>query len=228
MKKAILYSLFAAVGLFLLTQCKNPDIEYSFFSIVHESIDPGIRKVDVSGEYEFLGEVSDMKIRVGLDEQLTDAETHAMIVDRQSFSTMVDNLVPNTLYHYCYVVEFPDGNNYLTETGTFTTLKEVLVKPTVETLPIAPTAFTTTAATCSGKILSEGSSPVTEKGIRFGKTSDLADGIDHTNVIGENEFIYVAEDLTPGTTYYYQAYAVNNVGKSKGEILHFTTKTEGK
>lgn len=318
MRKTTIILLLSLSSMLLLTTCKNPGIDYNTFSITEENIQPGAHNVMVSGEYDFLGEVTNMKLNIGLDEQLTDAESHSMNLDNQSFSVTVDNLKPSTSYYYCYVVEFDNNHKLLTDVDIFKTLSEKPVvrileahvvdstkisvkcivdddfgmditergicwnhtgnpslndnhvaqahpvnglgeytcditshplnppyyirayaknsmgtsysnevlpieKPTVETLPTEASAITQTSATCMGRIVKEGSSPILQCGICWSTTSDpVNNGVFSPSVSNENILVTLSE-LTPGTTYYYCAYAINNVGAGYGTIMNFNT-----
>ena len=315
MRNTIIIFLLSLFSTLLFTTCKNPGIDYNTFSITEENIQPGAHNVMVSGEYDFLGEVTNMKLNIGLDEQLIDAESYSMDLENQSFSITVDNLDPNTLYHYCFVVEFDSNHKILTDVGNFTTLSEKPVvraleanivdstiyvkciveecfgmaitergicwnhtgspslsdnhgahfvnsigeytckimgpdlnlpyfirayaknemglaysnevlrieKPTVETLPTETGAITQTSATCKGRIEDEGSSPVTERGIYWGITPEPDNWTYSPSGPNGDEFLVTLSELTPGTTYYYCAYATNNVGTGYGTILNFNT-----
>lgn len=318
MRNTIIIFLLSLSSTLLFTTCKNPGIDYNTFSITEENIQPGAHNVMVSGEYDFLGEVTNMKLNIGLDEQLTDAESHSMNLDNQSFSITVDNLKPSKSYYYCYVVEFDNNHKLLTDVDVFKTLSEKPVvrildarvvdstkisvkcivdddfgmdisergicwnhtgnpslndnhvaqthpvnglgeytcditsnplnppyyirayaknsmgisysdevlpieKPTVETLPTETGAITQTSATCKGRIEDEGSSPVTERGIYWGITPEPDNWTYSPSGPNGDEFLVTLSELTPGTTYYYCAYATNNVGTGYGTILNFNT-----
>lgn len=319
MKKTIYTFLLSLSFIALFTTCKNPGIDYNTFSIKEENIQPGAHNVMVSGEYDFLGEVISMTLSIGLNEQLTDAESHSMNLEGKSFSVAVDSLNPRTSYYYCYVIEF--GNNYklLTDVGIFKTHSErpvvrtieanvvdsttisvkcivddsfgmaitergicwnhtgnpqindnhvthqesglgeyiceitgaeldvpyyirayakneiglsyadevlliAIEKPIVETMPIDTTDFTQTSAYCWGRIINEGSSPVIERGICWGITPNPNVDGNYSYSNSNDTIFYVSlTNLSPNTTYYFCAYAINNVGIGYGEIVPFTT-----
>ncbi|PLX23798.1 MAG: hypothetical protein C0599_03665 [Salinivirgaceae bacterium] len=84
-------------------------------------------------------------------------------------------------------------------------------------------------ALINGMISNDFGETITESGFLFGPTSDLTFG--GTNVINHvtsptvtsGEYSYAVTDLDHSTTYYYQAYAVNNNGTGYGAIRSFTT-----
>lgn len=201
-------------------------MDYNAFSVNKETIKPETRKVVIFGECDTHGGVLDMKLNMSLDEHLVDAESYVMEMNDDSFSVTVDNLQPGTSYYYCYSAEF--GNNYrlMTDVGVFTTLSDL---PVVKTMPIEPTAFTQTSAVCWGRIIDEGSSPIVQRGIRYGVTTHPEnDGVFVSTDSDEHDFCVIIEGLEPGTTYYYCAYAINEVGIGYGDIIQFNTLTLSK
>ena len=97
-----------------------------------------------------------------------------------------------------------------------------------KTLPTLSTSSLTnispTTATCGGEISFDGNSPVTSRGVCW--------GISHTPTIADNKtnngngtgvFTCAITGLSPGTTYYFRAYATNSVGTSYGNQIIGTT-----
>lgn len=221
MKKVIQIYILVLTSLFLLTTCKNPKIDYDSFSITKEIVKPEIHKVVISGEYDLIGEVSSMKLSIGQNVKLIDAESYLMDIDGQSFSVIVDNLSAGSLYYYCYVVEFVDGNQMLTEVGEFTTLSD---KPLVKTLEITVVDATSFLIKC--RVEDDFGLAITERGICW--NTDGNPGInDHKVKHEENgvgEYVCKMENLEPNTTYYVRAYAKNDTGIGLAqEVLQFET-----
>lgn len=220
MKKAINITVLVLTSVFLLATCKNPKIDYETFSISKETVKPEAHKVTVLGEYAFLGVVSSMRINIGLNEQLSDAESYLMDIDDKIFSVSVDSLNPRTLYYYCYVVEFGDGYKYLTETKEFITLSD---KPLVSTLEVMTFDATTFHVKC--KVDDDYGMVITERGILW-NTVGTPDINDHKVKHAENgvgEYICIMDNLEPNTTYFVRAYAINEKGIGLGEVLDFQT-----
>lgn len=220
MKKVIYIFIFMLASSLLLTTCKNPKIDYESFSITKEIIKPETRKVVISGEYDLIGEVSSMKLNMGQNEQLIDAESYLMNIDSQSFSVTVDSLSAGSLYYYCYVVEFIDGYKMLTEIGEFTTLSE---KPLVKTLEITAVDATSFMVKCL--VEDDFGSAITERGIYWNTNGNP--GInDHKVKHEENgmgEYVCKMENLEPNMTYYVRAYAENQIGVGLGDVLSYQT-----
>lgn len=90
----------------------------------------------------------------------------------------------------------------------------------------AASAITQTTATVSGTIPSIGCSVITAYGIEYSATNNFPTGTGtqaaSTNLSGIN-FSSALTGLTPGTVYYYRAYATNAGGTTYGNQLSFTT-----
>lgn len=110
------------------------------------------------------------------------------------------------------------------ETDSIVTPPHVEEAPIVETLPVNTSSITQTSAVCKGRIISEGSSPVTQRGICWSTSSNPNINGNHSSInLDENEFEVTLTDLTPNTTYHFCAYATNSVGTSYGEDKTFKT-----
>jgi hypothetical protein len=93
--------------------------------------------------------------------------------------------------------------------------------------PVAPTVTTTTAtsitsttASSGGTVTSNGGSAITAEGVAYGTSTAPTTG---TSDGTATPFTSSLTGLTPGTTYYYRAYATNSVGTSYGTEMSFTT-----
>ncbi len=121
--------------------------------------------------------------------------------------------------------------NFLITTGmVLIILASVLVSCRKEVIPSLTTAAITNitgiSATGGGTVADEGSGKVVEKGICWSKenTPNISNNRS-TNIVAGSSGTYTSEmlDLTPATTYYVRAYAVNGAGTGYGETVSFTT-----
>jgi hypothetical protein len=96
--------------------------------------------------------------------------------------------------------------------------------PTVKTGDVA--SITRTTANCSGEILSQGDSEVTERGICWSTTDKplISDNIKVDDSDG-NSFTVELTGLEPGTEFFVRAYATNRYGTGYGETMSFITNS---
>ena len=97
-----------------------------------------------------------------------------------------------------------------------------LEAPTVTTQSLA--SITMNTASGGGQIVSDGGSPVVQRGVAYG-TVPLPDlNQPYTmNGTGIGSFSSALLNLTPNTTYNVRAYATNAIGTSYGNLVSFTT-----
>ena len=222
MKHIIHTIVFSLAFLTLFSACKNPEIDYNTFTITAIDVKPASHNVNISGSYDFSGEVAGMTLNIGLDEQLADAESHPMNIEGQSFSANVNNLDAGTQYYYCFVVEFGDRHKLLTEVSEFTTLK---TSPLVRTLEVS--AINNSMLQVKSIVDDDGGSDITERGVCWNLTGNPNYTDSHVthqeNDIGE--YSCQINGLEHNTTYYVRAYAKNEKGFGLGNVISFTTGT---
>lgn len=225
MRKTIYTLLLIWSILTLLTTCKNPGIDYNTFSITEENIQPGLQSVTVCGEFDFLGTVTSMKLNIGLEEQLTDAESHPVDLENQRFTVIVDELTPYTSYYYCYVIEFDKNHKMLTEVSRFTTLSD---KPLVRTLGFSKVDHVTFRVKCS--VENDFGMPIKERGVCWNNSGDPT--YDDSTLIcsetGTGEYDCLITGLELNRFYFVRAYARNEMGLSYAqEVIGFKTDDFG-
>jgi len=104
------------------------------------------------------------------------------------------------------------------------TPEETFAKATVETNQV--TSITEATAACGGIISADGGSEVTARGVCWNTSPTPTIENDTTiDAAGTSAFTSSIKGLSPGTTYYVRAYAVNKGGVSYGLNVIFTTKT---
>jgi uncharacterized protein (TIGR02145 family) len=97
------------------------------------------------------------------------------------------------------------------------------VLPIITTSPIA--SISPIAARSGGNITSDGGAPIIIRGVCW-SIDTIPDIWDNktTNGAGTGSFLSDLAGLTPGTTYYLRAYAINSAGTSYGDVYPFTTQ----
>lgn len=107
------------------------------------------------------------------------------------------------------------------------TVGELLNPPVVTTNAV--TNVTSSTATLNGTIVSVGDPTYTERGFVLAQTAQPTIGANigvyPCNVSGSLTFSAEALNLTPTTTYYVRAYAINTLGVVYGDAMSFKTAT---
>lgn len=135
------------------------------------------------------------------------------------FSVEITGLTANTTYHVRAYAVNEKGTAY----GDDVTFRTVAYSiPIVVTGEI--TNITTTSATCSGNVTSNGGLTVTARGICWSRTNQHPTISDShtTDGTGIGEFSSNIIGLTQNATYYVCAYATNSQGTGYGESRQFT------
>ena len=102
-----------------------------------------------------------------------------------------------------------------------TSCKKTGVLPSIETAPI--TNVSTFSASCGGTITSEGSSPVTARGVCWAaKLNPTINDIKTSDGSGPGSFTSTIGGLYEGIAYFVRAYATNSAGTSYGITKSFT------
>lgn len=143
-------------------------------------------------------------------------------ISNNSFTCILKELVGGTTYYVRAFAENEVGIAY----GNQVVIKTTATAPTI--INIDATNITSTSAILGGRLLSDGGSTILKQGICYStdENPSRSHGTDIATTAGINEFTCEVSNLTPNTTYYYRAYAVNNEGTSYAEQSAFTTTTE--
>lgn len=135
-----------------------------------------------------------------------------------TFTANMTDLTPGTTYHVRAYATNSTGTVYGSET-TFTTSSG-----NVEFTISNATNITAVSATCTANITSDGGSTVTERGFCWSTSQYPVTTGSHIAVgNGTGSFTSSITDLSPSSTYYVRAYAINAAGTSYSSQKNFTT-----
>ncbi len=141
--------------------------------------------------------------------------------ERVSFSSVIEDLAPETKYYFWAYASL-EGIRTYGDRGEFTTLPAQF--PEVETGTVSE--ITSTSAKCGYSILSDGGSPVSMRGLCWGREPlpSLENAENHTedgDSIGN--YTGTMTGLTPEADYFVRAYATNGEGTAYGDQKTFGT-----
>jgi len=142
-----------------------------------------------------------------------------------AFTVNVASLKAGKLYYYRAYATNIVGTAYSTPTATFTT---ALTLPTVTLNSPASTDLTGTTVTLGGNVTLDGGTAITQRGVVYSIYADpvlgLADSVIAAPPPTTGAFTVPVTGLTPGTTYYFKAYAKNSLGTSYSAFASFKTQ----
>jgi uncharacterized protein (TIGR02145 family) len=143
-----------------------------------------------------------------------------------AFTGSITGLMADTKYYIRAYATNSAGTSYGNEVA-FTT-SQIIKSTTIPTLTTADvTSITSTSAISGGNITDDGGGDIIVKGISWNTIPDWNiysyDETIYGNGPGSGSFVSYLSNLSPGTTYYVKAYAVNDKGIAFGSTLSFTT-----
>jgi len=138
-----------------------------------------------------------------------------------SFTSNITGLTPHTTYYFRAYATNSIGTAYGSQMTTTTNTLTAAV-PLITTSPI--TALKSTSATGGGNITSDGGALLTARGVCWSKSQNPTTSNFKTyDGLVSGIFVSSITGLTPGTTYYFRAYATNNIGTAYGSQITATT-----
>ena len=139
-----------------------------------------------------------------------------------SFTSQIIGLNDGTTYYVRAYATNAAGTAYGAQLS-FTTL---VILPTVTTSDTSN--VTTNSATSGGKVMAQGSSPVTQRGVCWSTNQNpTINNFKTINGSGIGSFTSQLTGLNSSTTYYIRAYATNATGTAYGDQRSFTTFSDG-
>jgi FlaG/FlaF family flagellin (archaellin) len=140
-----------------------------------------------------------------------------------AFTAEMTGLASNTTYYVRAYAINSAGFSYGAEVSFTTT--QGISSPTVTTSQV--TNIMQTTATGGGVVTTDGGALVTERGVCWSTLhAPSVNGSHASSGSGEGSYTVQMTGLTPNTTYYIRAYAINSAGTSYGNELQFTTAPE--
>lgn len=137
-----------------------------------------------------------------------------------AFTVNMTGLTAHTTYYVRAYAINSAGTSYGSQIS-FTTAQNITA-PTVTTSQV--TNITQTSATGGGNVTSDGGANVTERGVCWSTNENPTINGTHANSgTGTGSFTVNMTNLSPGTTYFVRAYAINTQGTSYGSQISFTT-----
>ncbi len=136
-----------------------------------------------------------------------------------AFTSDLTELLPNTTYYIRAYLTHNNGTVY----GSQISLKTLKTgKPDIET--IDPTEIALFSAICGGEIVSDSGLVVTECGLIWGTDENSLSENYKDETTTQGTFTHKIENLDENTTYYVQAYAINEAGTEYGNKISFKTR----
>lgn len=138
-----------------------------------------------------------------------------------NFSQLLSNLSINKKYFVLSYIKFENTLTIYSDTAYFSTLS----CPGVVIETIAPYSITQTMALAGGNIICISDDTLKQRGICWSTADNPDVETDNFSTNGKTtgSFTGLANNLTPGTSYYLRAYAKTNVKTYYGETYDFKT-----
>jgi hypothetical protein len=136
-----------------------------------------------------------------------------------AFTSSITNLSCNTLYYTAAYVTTTGGTAYGSP-QTITT--GTCVAPSINATPTA-SSITTTSAILNGDMTSDGNASSTIEGFNWGTDATYGQRAQSSGTFGMGAFSQTLSNLTCGTAYHYQAFAVNFAGEGTSSDQSFST-----
>ncbi|MBQ9435905.1 MAG: hypothetical protein IJU33_07255 [Bacteroidales bacterium] len=182
----------------------------------------------VIGNEELMGLGMDLKSKDGTGDFKDWENVGFSLPNANPFEIKVENLLePGTTYLYRATATTKDGSKTIYgEEKEFTTQEVSPEMPEVETGRAITNTYDEKAAQLTGKVISTGYCTMSEIGFYVGTTENPSKDGEKLAAAdpAATDFNCVTETMAPATTYYYVAFATNEVGTAYGEVKSFKTR----
>ena len=131
-----------------------------------------------------------------------------------TFDTIISGLTPNTTY---YVWAYARNN-----IGQQANSERIPVTTLANTVPEVATLNVSGLGKCTGKVISTGGLPITDKGFCYSIYSTMPDTTEYRVSVGSGRFSALLPNMTNNQSYYVRAYAINDTGIAYGATIQFT------
>ena len=136
-----------------------------------------------------------------------------------TFDTIISGLTPNTTY---YVWAYARNN-----IGQQANSERIPVTTLANTVPEVATLNVSELGKCTGKVISTGGLPITDKGFCYSIYSTMPDTTEYRVFADGGTFSALLPNMTNNQSYYVRAYAINDTGIAYGATIQFTYHTCG-
>ena len=100
--------------------------------------------------------------------------------------------------------------------------ERIPVTTLANTVPEVATLNVSGLGKCTGKVISTGGLPITDKGFCYSIYSTMPDTTEYRVSVGSGRFSALLPNMTNNQSYYVRAYAINDTGIAYGATIQFT------
>lgn len=210
-------NIIALLAIIILSGCKREDDLIPVAKIsFKDSYTAEFTSVTLNCDVKSNVTIETLHVEYSTSKEMSDSQQIEMSVTKDNtYSATIPNLSIQTEYYYRFVVGNKVSEFFDDQKRTFKTLD--YIAPVVHTEDAS--SISGTKATLKGVVEFACEKPILEQGFMVGTQEDNLE----TYKVDGTDFTFNIENLNYKTTYYYRAYAKNDVGIGLGEIKTFQT-----